>query len=332
MCSNRTLKSVLTLRNFMIGSIAACGMLLAAPAFAQGISTRNVTVVVPFSAGSAPDILARRIGDAFQQRWKQAFVVENRPGASGNIGAAAVARAEPDGHTLMVSPSTLAMSPSLYKTLAFDPQKSFEPIAALVTIGFGLLVHQSAGPDAAGFVKKAKAEPGKLFFATPGRGTPHHLIMELFRQKAGINLTPMHATNFASAQTELLAGRVSAMFATLTVARGLPPDGSVRLSGVASASRLPNAPDAPTLGELGFAGIEVVDWYGLFAPAGTPQSIIAKFNATANEILTSPEAKSALAGQGMVPIGGTPERLRELVASDLTRWAAVVRDAGIARD
>lgn len=322
-----------TSRSVMVaGTAALASVLLATPAFAQGLSNRNITVVVPFSPGSAPDILARRVADAFQQRWKQAFVVENRPGASGNIGAAAVARAEPDGHTLMVSPSTLAMSPSLYKTMAYDPVKSFEPIAQLATIGFGLLVHQSAGADAAGFVKKAKAEPGKLFYATPGRGTPHHLMMELFRQKAGIDVTSVHNTNFASAYTELLAGRVSAMFATLTVAKGLPTDGSVKLSGVASANRLPNAPDAQTLGELGFPGVEVVDWYGLFVPAGTPQPIVAKLNTTVNEILASPEMKAALMGQGMVAVGGTPDSLRDLVTSDLKRWAGVVRDAGIARD
>jgi tripartite-type tricarboxylate transporter receptor subunit TctC len=308
--------------------ITAAGA-FAAPALAQGISNRAVTNIVPFSPGTAPDILARRIAEAFQQRWAQSFLVENRPGASGTIGSTLVARAAPDGHTLLVTPSTFAMSPSLYRNLAYDPIKSFQPVVQLATIGFALLVHKSVGADAAAFVKNAKAQPGVLSYGSPGRGTPHHLLMELFRQKTGIDVMHVPASNFSSAMTDLLGGRVAAMFTTVTIAKSLPADGSVKIVGVASPSRLPSLPDMPTLAELGIPEVALQDWYAMFAPAGTSPEIVGKLNTTAIEILGSQDVKTWLATQGMVPAGGTPDQLRDLLAADIKNWAAVVRKAGI---
>jgi tripartite-type tricarboxylate transporter receptor subunit TctC len=308
--------------------ITAAGV-LAAPALAQGISNRTVTNIVPFSPGTAPDILARRIAEAFQQRWAQSFLVENRPGASGTIGSTLVARATPDGHTLLVTPSTFAMSPSLYRNLSYDPVKSFAPVVQLTTIGFALLLHKSAGADVETFVKNAKARPGMLSYASPGRGTPHHLLMELFRQKTGIDVMHVPASNFSSAMTDLLGGRVAAMFTTVTIAKSLPADGSVKIAGVASPNRLPSLPDMPTLAELGFPGVQYQDWYAMFAPAGVSPEIVGKLNTTANEILATPDVKTWLASQGMVPAGGTPDQLRDLLADDLKYWAAIVRQAGI---
>ena len=308
--------------------ITAAGV-LAAPALAQGISNRAVTNIVPFSAGTAPDILARRIAEAFQQRWAQSFLVENRPGASGTIGSTLVARAAPDGHTLLVTPSTFAMSPSLYRNLAYDPVKSFAPVVQLTTIGFALLLHQSAGADVAAFVKNAKAQPGLLSYASPGRGTPHHLLMELFRQQTGIDVMHVPASNFSSAMTDLLGGRVAAMFTTVTIAKSIPADGVVKIVGVASPDRLPSLPDMPTLSELGIPGVQYQDWYAMFAPAGVSPEIVGKLNTTANEILGSSDIKTWLASQGMVPAGGTPDQMRNLLAVDMKHWSAVVRKAGI---
>ncbi len=319
----------LTRRAILKSTGAVAAGALAAPAFAQGISNRAVTFIVPFSPGTAPDILARRIAEAFQQRWAQNVLVENRPGASGTIGSTLVARAAPDGHTLLVTPSTFAMSPSLYRNLAYDPIKSFVPVVQLATIGFALLLHKSAGTDAATFVKNAKAQPGALSYASPGRGTPHHLLMELFRQKTGIDVMHVPASNFSSAMTDLLGGRVAAMFTTVTIAKSLPADGAVKLAGVASADRLPSLPDMPTLAELGIPEVALQDWYAMFAPAGTSPAIVDKFNKTANEILGSPDVKAWLATQGMVPAGGTPDQLRDLLAVDIKSWSAVVKKAGI---
>ena len=319
----------LTRRAILKAAGITAASVLAAPALAQGISNRAVTNIVPFSPGTAPDILARRIAEAFQQRWSQSFLVENRPGASGTIGSTLVARAAPDGHTLLVTPSTFAMSPSLYRNLAYDPVKSFEPVVQLMTIGFALLLHQSAGTDVATFVKNAKARPGLLSYASPGRGTPHHLLMELFRQKTGIDVMHVPASNFSSAMTDLLGGRVAAMFTTVTIAKSIPADGSVKIVGVASPNRLPSLPDMPTLTELGIPGVQYQDWYAMFAPAGVSPDIVGKLNTTANEILGSSDVKTWLASQGMVPAGGTPDQMRDLLADDIKYWSAVVQKAGI---
>lgn len=319
----------LTRRAILKAAGMTAASMLAAPALAQGISNRAVTNIVPFSPGTAPDILARRIAEAFQQRWAQSFLVENRPGASGTIGSTLVARAAPDGHTLLVTPSTFAMSPSLYRNLAYDPVKSFAPVVQLTTIGFALLLHKSAGADVATFVKNAKAQPGVLSYASPGRGTPHHLLMELFRQKTGIDVLHVPASNFSSAMTDLLGGRVAGMFTTVTIAKSLPADGSVKIAAVASPDRLPSLPDMPTLTELGISGVQYQDWYAMFAPAGVSPEIVGKLNTTANEILGTPDVKTWLASQGMVPAGGTQDQMRELLADDIKYWSAIVRQAGI---
>ncbi|MCR0983344.1 tripartite tricarboxylate transporter substrate-binding protein [Roseomonas pecuniae] len=255
--------------------------------------------------------------------------MDNRTGASGNIGAQAAARAAPDGHTLMVTASTLVMNASLYKQLPYDPVAGFTPVAELATVGFGLLLHPSGGADAREFVARAKARPGALNYGSPGVGTPHHLAMELFRQKAGINLAHVPYRAVAGAVTDLLAGQVAAMFVPIGSAVELAKDGRIKLVAVASEDRLPAAPNTPTLAEAGVASMEMRDWYGLFAPAGTPPEIVAKLNTTANEILAAPETAATLRTQGMTPVGGPPDRLRADVATDLARWASVVREAGI---
>jgi len=305
------------------------GASVAIPARAQGLSTRPVTIIVPFSAGSPPDFVGRLMADGLARRWNQPFVVDNRVGASGNIGTQAVARAAPDGHTLLVTASTIVMNVSLFRNLPYDPVANFAPAAELATVGFGLLLHPSGGSSATEFLARAKTRPGALNYGSPGVGTPHHLAMEMFRQRAGIQVTHVPYRGVAGAVTDLLAGQVAAMFVPIGSARELAKDGRVKLVAVASDARLPAAPEVPTLGEAGVASMDMRDWYGLFAPAGTPPEIVARLNATANEVLASPEVVAALSGQGMTAVGGAPDRLRADVASDLARWASVVREAGI---
>jgi len=314
-------------RRLALGS--AFGAALAAPAVAQGLSTRPVTVIVPFSAGSPPDVVARLVAEGFARRWNQPFVVDNRTGASGNIGAQAAARAAPDGHTLMVTASTLVMNASLFRQLPYEPVGSFAPVAGLATVGFGLLLHPSGGANAAEFVARAKARPGAINYGSPGVGTPHHLAMELFRQRAGIDVAHVPYRAVAGAVADLLAGQVAAMFVPIGSARELARDNRLGLVAVASAQRLAAAPDVPTLAEAGLPAMEMRDWYGLFAPAGTPAEIVSRLNATAGGILAAPEAAAALTAQGMAAVGGPPDRLRQDIAADLARWAGVVRDAGI---
>ena len=308
---------------------AALGATLPVPVPAQAPSGRPVTVIVPFSAGSPPDTVARLLAEGFGRRTGQPFVVDNRTGASGNIGTAAAARAAPDGGTLMVTTNTLAMNVGLFRNLPYDPVASFAPVVELATAGFGLMLHPSGGASVAEFVARAKARPGALNYASPGIGTPHHLAMELFRQQAGIDVAHVPYRALAGAVTDLLAGQVAAMFVSIGAARALSQDSRARLVAVASPDRLPVVPDVPTLAESGLPATDMSGWYGLFAPAGTPPDTVARLNATANEVLAAPETAGALLSQGIVPVGGTPDRLRALVAADLARWAEVVRRAGI---
>ena len=305
------------------------GGALVAPVLAQTPSTRPVTIIVPYSAGSPPDLVARLVAEGLTRRTGQPYVVDNRTGASGNIGTAAVARAVPDGTTLLVQTNTLAMNVSLFRNLPYDPLTSFAPVVELATAGFGLLLHPSAGAEVGEFVARAKARPGSLNYGSPGIGTPHHLAMELFRQQVGIEVAHVPYRNLAGAVTDLLAGRVAAMFVSAGAAQGLAGESRVKLVAVASPARLPTFPQVPTLAETGLPAADMSGWYGLFVPAATSPELLARLNATANEVLADAEFMAALTAQGITPVGGAPDRLRALVAADATRWADVVRAAGI---
>lgn len=303
---------------------------LAGPALAQRLSERTITIIVPFTPGTGIDVLARIVGEELRQRWNQAVVVENKPGASGNIGSQAAARAEPDGHTLMMTVNTFVMNASLFKSLPYDPLKSFEPIVEVATGALALAVHPSLeAKSLKELVAAAKAKPGEITYASPGRGTPQHLAMELFKLTAGVDLKHVPYTGSAGAVKDLVGGHVKAMFIPVHTVLPLVHDRQVRLLAIGSERRSALAPDVPTLAEEGVAGFEVDLWYGLLAPAGTPKEIVERYNAAVNEILATPRVKEALDKQGLVAIGGGPERLRDLLARDLARWAKVVKDAGI---
>ncbi|MCR0985623.1 tripartite tricarboxylate transporter substrate binding protein [Roseomonas populi] len=305
---------------------AAGAALVGRPALAQA---RPVTVVVPYSPGSPPDIVARLMAEGFARRTGQPHVVDNRFGASGNIGTAAVARAAPDGATLLVQTNTLAINPSLFRSLPYDPVTSLVAVSQIATVGFGLLLNDAGGADVKEFVARAKARPGALNYASPGIGTPHHLAMELFRQQAGIEVAHVPYRGLSGAVTDLLAGQVAAMFVSIGAAQGLAGDRRARLVAVASPQRQAAVPDVPTFAEAGFPPVDMSGWYGIFAPAGTPPEIVARLNATANEIIAAPETVAALAAQGMTPVGGAPARMRDVLVEEVPRWAAVIRNAGI---
>jgi tripartite-type tricarboxylate transporter receptor subunit TctC len=315
---------------FVCAGIVGLLALAAQAAQAQGLSDRNIFLVVPFTAGTGPDILARVLGEELRQRWGQAVVVENKPGASGNIGTQAAARATPDGHTLLMTVNTFVMNASLFKTVPYDPQKSFMPIAELATGALALVVHPSLGVSSVEeFVAAAKARPGEINYASPGRGTPQHLAMELFKltMKADIKHIPYPGS--AGAVKDLVGGHVQAMFLPVHTALPLAQDKQIRILAVGSEKRAPQAPDVLTLAEQGVAGFDVDLWYGILARAGTPQPIIDRYNAAMNEILAQPNVRAALEKQGLLPRGGPPKRLADLIARDQPRWANVVREAGI---
>src|SRR5215510_4226138 len=311
---------------------AALGLtLLPRPLAAQKLSDRPITIVVPFTAGTGIDILARILGEELQQRWGQAVTIENRPGASGNIGSQYAATRAPDGHSLMMTVTTFVMNVSLFKSVPYDPQKSFAPITEVAVGALALAVHPSVkATSAQGLVALAKASPGTLTYASPGRGTPQHLAMELLKLTAAIDLVHVPYSGSAGAVRDLVGGHVGAMFIPLHTVLPLAQDQQVRLLAVGSDARSALAPEVPTFAEEGLTGFEVDLWYGLLAPAGTPADIVARYNKVVNEILSTPKVREALAKQGLTTRGGSPDDLAQLIARDGARWAKVVKEAKIA--
>jgi tripartite-type tricarboxylate transporter receptor subunit TctC len=291
---------------------------------------RSITIVVPFTAGAGPDILARTIGEELQQRWGQPVVVDNKPGASGNIGAQQVARATPDGHTLMMTTNPFTANISLLKSVPYDPVKSFVPVVFVGTGVLALAVHPSVeAKTVPEFIAHLKANPGQVNYGSPGIGTPHHLAMELFKLTTKTDAKHVPYRGSAGATQDLLGGHVSAGFQAIHVIRPMAQAGQVRLLGAAGKERVAVAPDLPTLQEQGLADFEVNLWYGILAPAGTPAEIVARYNSTINEILRAPQVVEKLAGQGLVVAGGSPQRFAEFIAADIPKWQRVVKEAGI---
>jgi len=291
---------------------------------------RTITIVVPFTPGTGPDILARTIGEEIQRRWNQPVVVDNKPGASGNIGTQVVARAAPDGHTLLMTSNPFTANISLLKDVPYDPVKSFVPI---ILPGYGVLalaVHPSMPVKSVKeFIDYAKAHPNEIDYGSPGIGTPHHLAMELFKLSTKTDLRHIPYRGSAGAVTDLLGGHVKGGFMAVHLALPLMQNNQMRLLGVASLERAKVAPELPTIDAQGITGFEVNLWYGLLAPAGTPHEIIARYNAVVNEILREPKIVEALAKQGLTLAGGTPEQFGQFISADVAKWQKVVEDAGI---
>jgi tripartite-type tricarboxylate transporter receptor subunit TctC len=257
-------------------------------------------------------------------------IVENKAGASGNIGTDAAARAAPDGQSLLVTVNTFVMNASLYRALPYDPEKSFAPIAEIATGALALVVHPSLNVTTlAELVARARRTPGEINYASPGRGTPQHLAMELFKLTAQVKLTHIPYPGSAGAVKDLAGGHVSAMFLPIHTALPLAEGGQIRILAVGSKSRAPQAPKVPTLAEEGVADFDVDLWYGVLAPAGTPKAIIDRYNAEFNRILNQPNVKALLDKQGLIARGGAPDQLAALIARDRQRWAKVVKDAEI---
>lgn len=287
-------------------------------------------LIVPFTPGTGIDIVARTVGPRLGQRLGRPVVVENRAGASGNIGTEAVVRSAADGNTLLVSVNTLVMNKGLYPQLSFDPLKDLVPVS-LTSWGQLILV---ATPNtgfrtAADLVQAAKARPGKLNYASPGVGTPHHMSMELFKQTAGVFLTHIPYRGTAQAVTDLLGGQVDAMFLPIHVALPHVRTGKLLALGIGSDKRHPLMPDLPTLKEARAGDVNVDMWYGIFAPPGTPPDQVQKLNRELKDILAAPEVRTAFQSQGMDPASSSPDEFRRLVVTDADRWARVVRTANI---
>ena len=313
---------------------ALTALSLAASAQApQAASGAPLKLIVPFTPGTGIDIVARTVGPRLSQRLGRPVVVENRAGASGNIGTEAVVRAPADGNTLLVSVNTLVMNKALYPHLPFDPLKDLVPVT-LTSWGQLILVAPPASgfKTAADLVAVAKAKPGKLNYASPGVGTPHHMSMELFKQTAGVFLTHIPYRGTAPAVTDLLGGQVDAMFLPIHVALPHVKSGRLVALGIGSDKRHALMPDLPTLKEARAGDVNVDMWYGIFAPPGTPAEQVQKLNQELKDILAAPEVRTAFSVQGMDPATSSPEEFRRLVARDAERWAGLIRTANIKAD
>jgi tripartite-type tricarboxylate transporter receptor subunit TctC len=287
-------------------------------------------LIVPFTPGTGIDIVARTVGPRLAQRLGRPVVVENRAGASGNIGTEAVVRAPADGNTLLVSVNTLVMNKGLYPQLPFDPVKDLVPVSLTSWGQLILVTPPTTGFKTAGdLVAAAKARPGKLNYASPGVGTPHHMSMELFKQTAGVYLTHIPYRGTAQAVTDLLGGQVDAMFLPIHVALPHVKAGKMVALGIGSAKRHPLLPDVPTIEEAKAGKVNVDMWFGIFAPPGTPADQVARLNQELHDILASPEVRTAFQSQGMDPASSSPAEFRSLVARDADRWAALIRAANI---
>jgi tripartite-type tricarboxylate transporter receptor subunit TctC len=315
----------------------AAGLLFpAAPAPAQPsypAPGRIITIVVPFSLGTGPDILARLLGQKLGERWGASIIVDNKPGASGNIGTELVAKAPGDGYTLMMTATSFALNAALNRSAPYDPLKSFAPVALVATgaLAFAVSTDMQA-KTLKEFVALAKARPGELNYASSGNGTPQHLTMELFKLAAGVNITHVPYKDSAAATRDLAGGHVHAMIFPVNTAAPLVRAGKARALAVFGIERSPVFPDAPTMKEEGYTSVEAHVWYALFAPAATPPETVQKLNGEMNAILGLQDVKELLARQGLVAAGGSPEKLTEMVGVELARWTRVIAEAKIRRD
>ncbi len=320
---------------FRFSLLATC-LAASTSSYAQGIQSypdKPITIVVPFTPGTGIDVLARTLGQKMSQRMGQAVIVDNKPGASGNIGTGIVAHAPADGYTLLMTVSTFVMNPGLFKQVPYDPITSFAPVAQTATGAQVFVVHPSfPAQNMTEAVALLKANPGKYTYASPGNGTPPHMAMELLKLNTGTDVMHVPYKGSAGAITDLLAGHINMMMLPINAALAHVKTGKVRILGVARAQRLAVTPDVPTLAEQGLPDIDVDLWFGLLAPAGTSPVVVDKINGEIKKILALPDVREALGKQGLVPAPGAPQVLAKLIQDDAARWADVVKKARITAD
>jgi tripartite-type tricarboxylate transporter receptor subunit TctC len=295
---------------------------------------RSLRIIVPFSPATGIDILARTLGQKLGEQWKLPVVIDNRVGASGNIGTEAAAKSAPDGYTLLMTANTIVLNRSLFKKIPYDPIKDFAPVAPLAIASMALVTHPSLKAKSAGdLIALAKASPGRINYGSPGNGTPHHLAMELYKNETGIVLTHVPYRGTGPAVTDLLGGQIGAMFLPIHVALPHVQGGKLDMLAAGSLQRTPVTPDVPSLAEAtGVKNIDVDIWYAVYAPAGTPAEIVSRLNAEMNALLRQPDVRETLGKQGLAATGGTPEQLAQLTRNDMERWAKVVQAAKIEPD
>ncbi len=320
-------KNVLTL---MVGASLALASAVSQVALANAgdFPNKTVNLVVPQTPGGASDTLARIMGQELGNKWKQSVVVENKAGAGGNIGMEAVARATPDGYTLLMSyVGTHAINGSLYKNLPFDPEKDFAPVATLATLPFVIVTRTDSKFSTVQELVEA-AKSGELTYGSAGNGSVNHLLGEMFNKTAGVELVHVPYRGAAPALTDLMGGQIDVVFTSLPSVAGHINAQRLRPVALTSNKRVESFADIPTIAESGYPDFNVNPWFGLFVPAGTPEDVIEKMNADINEILARPDIKERFAASGAAPFLTSPQEFADILRADIEKWGQVVRESG----
>ena len=316
----------------MIRLVAVALAFFAANAAAQTYPSRPITLVVPYTPGTGIDIIARTVGPKISERWGQPVVVDNKPGASGNIGAGLVAKAQPDGYTMMVTVNTFTITPALYPSIPYDPVKDFAPVGRATNGNIALVTNASALPVKTLDELVATAKSRKLNYSSPGNGTPQHLAVELLKQRLGIDVLHVPYKGAAGALTDLLGGQVQ--LAVLPVHTALPhaKAGKLNVIAVSGERRSVLAPDSPSFGELGLKNLDIDLYFWLAGPAGLPRGIVDRWNRELASILALPDVRATFLKQGMVPAHSSPEEIARQIAGDVARWKKFIAETGIKAD
>jgi len=313
---------------------AAFALIVAAPVCAQDYPQKSGRFVVPYAPGGNTDILSRLLGQKLGDAWGQQFIIDNRPGAAGTLGAELVVQAPADGYTIIMgSFGNIIVANSLYKRLKYEPLRDFAPVA-LVSLPPGVLVEHPAVPaqNVRELIAYAKANHGKLNYGSPGSGAWNHLFFELFNANAGVVITHVPYKGIAPAITDLLGNHVQLAMSAFPPAMPHMKSGKLRVLAVTSAARSGLLPDVPTISESGLPGYEAAGWFGVLVPAGTPKPVVAKLNAGINRVLETAEVKASLAADGAEAAGGTPEQMAQSMREGIAKWGKVVRSLNLSAD
>jgi tripartite-type tricarboxylate transporter receptor subunit TctC len=310
--------------------LALAATTLTTSAFAQAWPAKPIKLIVPFPPGGGTDSIARETSQRVATATGWTFVIENRPGAGGNLGVDSVAKSPADGYSIVIGQtSNLAINPTLYAKMPYDSQKDLAPIVLLANAPL-VMVTGTASPykTLAEAVNAAKAKPGVLNFASPGNGTVAHLTSELFQKAAGIKTQHVPYKGANQALTDVISGNVELYMSSVPTLIGQIRNNKLRPLAVTSAKRVDDLPDVPTINESGYKGFDAVTWFGLLAPAGTPKEVIARLNAEFNKALQTPELRKKLGDEGADAAGGTPEQFAALIKDEVPRWGKIVKDSG----
>ncbi len=312
----------------VFAALALAAFAAAAPA--QDYPAKPIRLIVPFPPGGGTDIAARTVANKLSETLRWTFVVENKPGAGGNLGVEQAVKSPPDGYTLVIGQtSNLAINPALYAKLPYDPLKDLSPIALIVSAPVVLVVAENSPYKSLGdLLAAARRDPGAVTFASPGNGTVSHLAGELLQRASGVKFTHVPYKGAAQAMTDLLGGQVQSFMSSVPSALAQIKGGRLRAIAVTSAKRAAEMPEVPAIAESGYAGFDATTWYGLLAPAGTPAAVIKRLNAEVNRALGMPDVSGRLAAEGGEVLGGSPERFASLLKADHAKWGRIVKESG----